>query len=179
MCLISSWQKKSQFTIFSFNSYLPKATVNTHWSYIKTICHEIRVGDVSLQSNIHSVSSLTPAAEMCQNMLPCFWSSCARNTWGEKVKATWCTPRSPDNTQQRMKPPCFGGQEPKHQPRAWSSYQTRQTSTCQLCLFLGPFQSRRGLRSRCGVKGGWQKYEKCLCNLCLPCADTSRDTRAC
>lgn len=144
---------------------------------IKTIRHGICVDDVSLRSNIHSISSLKPAAEMCGNVLPYFWRSCAINMGGEKVEATCCTPRFPPDTQQRMKPPCVGGQEPKHQPRAWSSYQSRQTSTCQLRLFLGAFPSRRGFRSHRRVKGGWQKYERCLCNLCLPCADTSRDTR--
>lgn len=119
-------------------------TINMLQFSVKTIRHGICVDDVSRRSNIHSISSLTPAAEMCGNVLPYFWHSCARNTGGEKVKATWCTPRFPNDPQQRMKPPCVGGQEPKHQPRAWSSYQSRQTSTCQLRLFLGPVPSRRG-----------------------------------
>lgn len=134
--------------------YLPKAAVNTHRLYIKTICHATCVGDASPQSNIHSISSLTPAAERCQNMRPCFWSSCARNAPGEKVKATWCTPRFPDDTAAEDEASMFwwpGSQTSATGPGLLSEPADLNLSALS---FLGPFQSRRGLRSRCRLKGG-------------------------
>lgn len=74
---------------------------------------------------------------------------------------------------------CFGGQESKHQPQACSiSYQSQQTSSCQLCPFSDCSPSRCGLWSQWRFKRGWQKYERCLCNLVVPCVDTSGDSRA-
>lgn len=116
---------------------------------------------------------------MCENVFPCFWSSCARlgrcyRWWGKRLKQ----PVAPRISRrgvfiQRVKPPPVCGQKSKHHPRAagaliWASRPRPVTAPS----FLGLFASRRELRSKAADRIMRDAYATFPCPVQTPSGDS-------